>query len=175
MKTIEDVDNWIEKRLRVIYPQIADGICKELHIGQASELERLRSEINESKIKESQMGLKQETAPTTPKPFDIDRCLNEDGGRCVWMETEYKLISKVLDWQKHAVLLNQDNKFAFFPLAELQNIPRRKEEWINVWKKWRGQTECSNIQYVSKEEALRGRNASSGYIGDPICISSEEV
>jgi len=134
---------------------------------------------NEMEPKLTSKELDELLLPSTPKPFDIDRCLNEDGGRCTYTVTkeEFILVGKHTDRLGLYILLDGNKFIRTVESSDLRNIPRRKEEWINVWKDGAEYIICSNIPYPSREQAFRYRKIASSlsYIGDPVCISSEEI
>lgn len=167
MKTIEDVKAYIEKREKELN-ELYKKFNLETDFNRLKEIQMLKAEIIYG---ESQM------EPTTPKPFDIDRCLNEDGGRCVWEGRQRILLSRVSDFKGNLITFNENHKsFEANSPANLQNIPRRKERWINVWDDSNGGVLCTANPFTSKNEALEARKVfQNHYIGDPICISSEEV
>lgn len=124
------------------------------------------------KTKESQM------EPTAQKPFDIDRCLNEDGGRCIHKVTgfEMTLLSPKLTENNHYVVDDGFKTLSFAFPDNLQNIPRRKERWFNFRFDGYGRIICTVIAgFTTKQEALNDRQPDMKYIGDPICISSKEL
>jgi len=162
MKTIEDVLKLIDERI------IKLGEIKTPYL--IPEANSRKDELNDLlyKIKESQM----DPQPTT-KPFDIDRCINEDGGRCICNGEEYILLNKQ-ESNSGGLALYGNGGFLLPHKSTVQNIPRRKERWINVWGH-KGNTECTKSPYASKEAAMNGRGFQFTYIGDPICISVEEA
>lgn len=142
-------------------------------------LDKIKLSIEEikSRFKEAQMKPQQDT---TTKPFDIDRCLNEDGGRCIYAGKERILLSDKINCNDALMTFVEQGKFfESVKLGNLQNIPKRKEEWINIWRDEFGRIECSIGPHESKQRAIYARGISADplrpYIGDPICISSEEV
>lgn len=189
MRTIEDVLGLIDG--------IIDDVMKTYGIQNPScEIKRRLNLFKEELKKESQMEPKQNVVitqgaldnqpkftitTTTPKPFDIDRCLNEDGGRCIWFDEEVILLSKKIGENNSTCIWREKHKTYSVVSVDinLQNIPRRKERWINVWRFKDSNELAWTIKpgYSTKERALDHRKyfESHDYIGEPICISSEEV
>lgn len=155
---------WKEKRIE----EIQEAMDRFMEIGKPipqkwkDELKTLKEEVQQQ--------------PTTPKPFDIDRCLNEDGGRCIWRAINNEVILVgATKTNKNQMCVFYKDEFHTALISSLQNIPRRKERWFN-FKEEKGQIFCENPDgYVSKDEALFFRLDTSDYIGDAICISSEEA
>lgn len=171
IETIEDV---LGKRKSILLQKINQGRLLGVDISKFQErIDEVA--ILEKAIKESQMEPKQETAPTTPKPFDIDRCLNEDQGRCIYEGNESFLTSRLVSKNDEYSILTKEGYFIAVFLKELQNIPRRKERWFNFAIQ-KGTIICmSSYGHTTKQEALGCRDTKRyTYIGDPICISVEE-
>lgn len=110
-----------------------------------------------------------------PKPFDIKRCLEEDGGRCIYVVREVKLLSSKKDNDGWLIIDDGTDILNGVNEKDLQNIPRKVEEWVNLWRDGH-MVNCTTVPYESKQEALGARrNKTYKYIGDPICIRSEEI
>jgi len=177
MKTIEDVLGYIDTRKK----ELEDIIDRCQYAGADFDIpdNRLQEILYlESKIKESQMELTDEDIKSlTAKPFDIDRCLNEDGGRCIHLydKKEALLLSKIKNVLDVMSVLKK-GMFHGLHESELQNIPRGQERWFNFELDSDGEIKCSHSNgFETKDLASKCRSSVNDYIGDPICISSEEV